>query len=94
MLSYNKKMFEEERSIHPEVAPAKVRIQDYKHKGFGNNYYSAIDKVNNAPSYNKKWGSKKKRPVTVEREETKSNGPAVSEHYDATTQASSQMRFE
>ncbi len=44
------------------------------------------------PNYNKKWGSKK-RPVTVERDEVASNAP-YSDTVDATTQASSVMRFE
>lgn len=32
MLNHNKQLFKDERSIHPEVPPAKVRIHDYKHK--------------------------------------------------------------
>ena len=32
MLNHNKQLFKDERSIHHEVPPAKVRIQDYKHK--------------------------------------------------------------
>lgn len=92
MLNHNKKMFKDERSIHPEVPPAKVRIQNYKHKGFGGSYNSAVENINELPNYNNKWGSRK-RPNTQTRDDITTKSDAMTE---ATTQASSYAttRFE
>ena len=34
-----------QRTLHPEIQPARIRIQDYKKKGFGKKLQEHVDKV-------------------------------------------------
>lgn len=50
--------------MHTNLAPAKIRIQEYRKKTFGKEYAKALDEISSRPKSSKLWGSRKERPQT------------------------------
>ena len=77
-LSDNKFITDQERSMHPEIPPAKLRIQDFKRKDLNEKYQKTANELRAGPHF--------KRPMTGGAPHTQSLGSGPSQA-EITTQA-------
>lgn len=84
-MSDNKVIIDVERSMHPEIPPAKLRIQEFKRKDLNDKYQKTSSELRS--------GANSRRPMTggVPHTQSLGSGPSQAE---LTTQAQSAAAFE